>query len=496
MTPDDAAALADDVPVVVGVAEVVHRDGPDFVSASATALIREAVEAALAGTTLGPVVGEVLVPRGTWTETDPGRSIANAIGAPGARSIANVPGVPQLALVSRAIVDVVAGVCDAAVVAGGENRWSAVVAAKQGVAVPAPPDDAMASQPDEVHEPHEMPVAMVEVERNLTVAAHQYAIIESALRHSLGRSNEEHQRALGDLWARFAAIAATAPAGWDRRAMSAEEIAYESPTNRRIAAPYAKWMVSQWNVDQAAALVVTTVGVARRHGIDPSRWVFPLAIAESNAVIPLTARAELHRWPASRLCGTAVLDAAAVAVDEIGPVDLYSCFPAAVEVQALELGLGLERELTLTGGMTFGGGPFNNYVLQGAAAMVRTLLEADEPTIGLTSAVSGLLTKPGVALWSNAAPRAPFAAIDVSEEADRGTARFPIDAELVGPATVVGATVVPGADGAVTSIVVVEADGRRSVAQSDDPSVADSFLAVDPVGRRVEVTAPGTFVTT
>lgn len=494
MNVDDAASLADDVPVVVGAAEVVHRDGPDFEPTSATALVLEAVRVALGDSSLGPVVGEVLVPRGTWVETDPGRAIANAIGAPGARSIANVPGVPQLALVSRAIADVMSGVCDAAVVAGGENRWSGVVASKRGVAVPEPPADAMGPGPDEVTESHEVPIAMVEIERDLTTAAHQYAIIESALRHSLGRSIPEHRAALGELWARFAGIAADAPAGWDRRALDADAIAVESPSNRLIAAPYPKWLVSQWNVDQAAALVITTVGVARRHGIDPSRWVFPLAIAESHAIIPMTARAELHRWPASRLCGRAALDAARVDVEEIGPVDLYSCFPAAVEVQAMELGLPTDRDLTLTGGMTFGGGPFNNYVLQGAAAMVRTLASADAPTIGLTTGVSGLLTKPGVALWSNAAPRAPFAALDLTAEAEAATERLPIDADLVGPATVVGATVVPDRDGGFVSIAVVEAAGVRSVALSRDRSVGESLLAADPVGLAVTLTGPGTFV--
>lgn len=500
MTIDDPHAIDDGTPVIVGAAEVVHRDGPDFVPSSATALMLEAVDAALAGPsigqTLGPSVGVVLVPHGTWTESDPGRAIAMAVGAPGARTVRSELGVLQQSLLARAVADVTAGGCEVAIVVGGENRWSAVVAGRRGSEVPAAPEEANRTEPDELIEPSGMIIAAVEIERNLTTAAHQYAIIESAVRHSLGRSNGSHQRALGELWARFARIAAEAPAGWDRRSLGAEEIAYEAPGNRLIAAPYPKWLVSQWNVDQAAALVVTTVGVARRHGIDPSRWVFPLAMAESNAIVHLTARSDLHRWPASRMSGEAALDAAAVSVGEIGPVDLYSCFPVAVEVQAIELGLSLERDLTLTGGMTFGGGPFNNYALQGAAAMVRTLRDTDVPTIGMTSAVSGLLTKPGVTVWSNAAPRAPFAAVDVSDAADRATDRRPIDAELVGTAVVVGATVVPTADGSMTTIAIVEADRVRSVVQSQDHHVADSFLGSDPVDRRVEVTAPGTFVTT
>jgi len=481
----------DRTPVVIGAAEVVHRDAPDFAPTSATGLMVEAALYALAGTDLGAAIGAVLVPGGTWTEADPGRVVAAAVGAPGARSIRSELGVLQQSLLARAVAEVTDG-CDAALVVGGENRWSMVVAGKRGIALPDAPEVALVSAPDEVLVPSGMVIAQVEIERNLTTAAHQYAIIESALRAAHDRSVGAHQRVLGTLWERFARIAATAPAAWDRRALTADEIAYESPTNRRIAAPYPKWLVSQWNVDQSAALVVTTVGVARRHGIDPARWVFPLAMAESNAMLHLTSRAELHRWPASRLCGRAAFDASGVDVDEIGPVDLYSCFPAAVEVQAHELGLSIERDLTLTGGMTFGGGPFNNYVLQGAAAMVRTLTATGTATVGLTSAVSGLLTKPGVALWSNTAPRAPFAALDLTAAAERDTDTLPIDAALTGPAVVRGATVAGSGEAAV-AIAVVEADGHRSVVQCAEPAVTESFAGVDPVGRRVEVGAPGEF---
>ena len=59
-----------------------------------------------------------------------------------------------------------------------------------------------------------------------------------------------------------------------------------------------------------------------------------------------------------------------------------------------------------------------------------------------------------------------------------------------------GATVVPAPDGNRTTIAIVEADRRRSVVQSSDPAIAESFLGADPVGCRVEVTEPGTFVTT
>ncbi|MEI7622633.1 MAG: hypothetical protein WCJ88_03680 [Actinomycetes bacterium] len=495
MTPSEV--LDPQTPIVVGACEIVHRDGTDFVATSATDLMIEAVRGALESTgvavLLGAQTGAVLVPHGTWSESNPGAAIAAAISAPRARTIRSELGVLQQSLLARAATDVQSGSVDVVIVVGGENRWSGVIAGKAGTDVPDAPIEATTSEPDEVITPKEMVISQIEIERNLTTAAHQYAIIESALRHHLGRSAGAHQRELGELWARFAAIAAEAPAGWDGRAMNAEEIAFESESNRMIAAPYPKWLISQWNVDQAAALIFTTVGTASRLGIEESRWVFPLAMVESNAVIPLPERADVYRWPASQLVAKTALDAAAVTLDEVGPVDLYSCFPSAVEVQAREIGLSIERDLTLTGGMTFGGGPFNNYALQGAAAMVRRLRESPDATFGLTSAVSGLLTKPAVTVWSNRTPRVPFAAVDVSGEAAEITDRVAVEPELTGSGIVIGATVIPDRSGELTTVALIEVEGVRTVAQCHDLELGQEFMSVDPVGRAVLLVAPGEF---
>ena len=78
----------------------------------------------------------------------------------------------------------------------------------------------------------------------------------------------------------------------------------------------------------------------------------------------------------------------------------------AAEAQAAELGISLDRRLTETGGMAFGGGPFNNYVLQSTVAVARCLRQSTGAR-GLVTTVSGLLTKPGLSVWSigdNGAP--------------------------------------------------------------------------------------------
>ena len=497
-------------PVVIGAAELVRRPDSEFDPTNATALLIETVGAAFATTGVGdalvgggggagPRIGSIAVPHGTWSESDPARAVAEAFGAPGARTIRSELGVLQYTLVARAIADVMAGSVEVAVVVGGENRWSMVDASRSGREVPAPPP-AAEGEPDEILVPTEMVISPLEIERNLTTAAHQYAIIESALRHRLGHDIEQHRAELGRLWSAFSAVAADAPAAWDRRALSPDDITVVGDRNRLIAAPYAKWLVSQWNVDQAAAVVISTVAVARELGVPTERWIFPLALAHSELVVPLPERAELDRWPAAAEAARAVFAASGVSAHELATVDLYSCFPSAVEVQAREFGLDARLDdpgsLTLTGGMTFGGGPFNNYSLQGIAATIRTLrARSGAPgSVGLTSAVSGLLTKSAVALWSTAPPRSRFETIDVTAAADAATARRPVDGDLVGAVTVVGATVVPGPEGP-TSIAVVESPaGVRSVAQCADAAVAERFTGDDPVGSTVEVVTPGVFM--
>ena len=70
-----------------------------------------------------------------------------------------------------------------------------------------------------------------------------------------------------------------------------------------------------------------------------------------------------------------------------------------MRVQQRELGLPLDGTPTVMGGMAFAGGPFNNFSYQSTAAIVGRLRDAPGTT-GLVTTVSGLLTKPGLAVWS------------------------------------------------------------------------------------------------
>ena len=101
-------------------------------------------------------------------------------------------------------------------------------------------------------------------------------------------------------------------------------------------------------------------------------------------------------------------------IDDIAHLDLYSCFPSAVQIAARELGLAIDepgRALTVTGGLTFAGGPGNNYASH-AIATLMPRLRAEPEAYGLATAVGWYLTKHAVGIYSACPPREPFRTLE------------------------------------------------------------------------------------
>ena len=479
-------------PVLVGVgtaggrSEGDPRADPDAVGLMVAAAATAAQDAG--DKRLLAAVDAVLVPRGSWRYQDAARLVADGSGVTRARTLVAEIGILQTTLVRRAAAMIVAGDSDIALVVGGEARWREVRAGRLGLELTSGAQDG--GEPDEVVRPTGRIVAPEELSAGLADPVAQYAIIDNALRASRGQSLADHRAEVAALWERFNAAARDNPQAWNRAPMSAADIDRPGPGNRPMAFPYNKWHCSQWNVDQAAALLLCSAEAARARGIPRDRWIFPAAVAESDHMVPLSQRRDMHRSPGFALAGRAALDAAGTGVDDVAFVDLYSCFPAAVRVQAAELGLG-ERPLTLTGGMTFAGGPLNNYVLQATVAAAAALRARPEER-AMVTAVSGLLTKQGVSIWSGRPPRHGFRAVDVSDEAAATPARHLSDPAAA--AIVAGYTV--GYDGTrpATATVIADVDGGgRSVAVSRDPSTAEDMTTHEWCGRRVVLDGRGSF---
>src|SRR5581483_3897259 len=142
-----------------------------------------------------------------------------------------------------------------------------------------------------------------------------------------------------------------------------------------------------------------------------------------------------------------------LSVDDIAHIDLYSCFPAAVQIGAAELGLPLDdpaRPLTVTGGLTFAGGPGNNYAGHGVATLV-SILRREPEAIGLATALGWYATKHAIGLYSATPPVSPFRSLDpVPDHGTTGVARI----DYTGPATLVAFTVRRDRDGNAFSAAV------------------------------------------
>jgi acetyl-CoA C-acetyltransferase len=217
--------------------------------------------------------------------------------------------------------------------------------------------------------------------------------------------------------------------------------------------------------------------------------VFPLAGAESNLMVPLSERGELHRSPAVAAVGAALTDAAGIAPGDAALREIYSCFPAAVQIQCAELGIDVDGDLTVTGGMHFAGGPLNSFSLQALAALVPTLRERHDE-VALVTSVSGMMTKFGAGLWS-ASPNDAFRSIDVTESARAATATRVVDGEAAGTAVVVGSTVGYVHGDATEAVVIADVpSGTRAVAVSRDAEVIAAFRGEEWVGRSVMVDGP------
>jgi len=477
-------------PVLVGAATASQRFDDPADGVDAAALMAAACEAAAGGApALLRSAGLVLVPRGTWRYHDAGRLVASALGNSTARTVMAELGVLQTALVERACSLIAGGHLDVALVVGGEAKWRDLRAAITGQAAPST-DDAGAA-PDEVMRREADVVDPAEVAAGLGgySAVNHYAVIENARRWADGQTIDDHAAEVASLWEGFNAVAVSNPAAWNRRPMTADEIRTPGPANKSLAWPYNKWHTSQWNVDQAACLILCSAEAARAHGVPPDRWVFPHAIAWSDHMVPVSRRGAIHRSPGFALAGRAAFSLAGAGVDDVAHVDLYSCFPIAVRTQARELGIAAGRALTVTGGMTFAGGPLNNYVLQSTARMAEVLREAPSD-LGLVTAISGMITKQGVGIWGGRPPAAGFRSADVTATAASVTPELPIVTGATGPATVAAYTVVAGTGAIVVADV---AGGGRALASSPDDTVAAAMKAEEWCGRSVVLDGAGGF---
>jgi acetyl-CoA C-acetyltransferase len=483
-------------PVVVGVGQVSQRvaaaeaRGPiDLLTDAA----RLADTDSTARASLLDRIGVVAIAAiGSWPYPDPGALLARKLGiTPKTTAVSTVGGNSPQLLINEMAERIQRNELDVALIGGAESmhtRWRARREPRVHLTWESgddPPCDWVigdgrpgASEYEAAHSALAPPMV--------------YPLFETALRHAAGRSVDDHQRHVSELWARFAAVAAGNPNAWSRTAYSPEEIRTVSPDNRMVCFPYPKRMCANIDVDQAAALILCSHEAARAAGISDDRMVFLHAAAETHDHYFFSERDTLTESPGIEIAVTDAIEASGITLDDISHFDLYSCFPAAVQVatRSLQLADDDPRPLTVTGGLGFAGGPVNNYPTHAIASMVE-VLRANPAAFGCTTALGWYISKHATGIWSASPPEHGFRRVDAAASQARVDARPRREpAGLVdGEVTLEATSVAFERDGSPSLGILtgLTSDGRRAIANTRDPDLLHAFTTDAYEGKTIKL---------
>lgn len=318
-----------------------------------------------------------------------------------------------------------------------------------------------------------------------------FALAESVLAAEAGRSFSEQRQWLGEVMAPFTDMAARRPEiAWFPISRPPEAISTVSADNRLINEPYTKRMNAFPTVDLAAALILTTTDAARRFGIPEDRWVFPWAGAACHEAYPPSERPDLARPASVRAAASRALAAAGLDQGDVTRFDLYSCFPAAVQMEAESLGISPRdpRGVTATGGLPFFGGPGAGYVTHAITCLVEEC-RRDPSTIGALVAVGGMIAHFAAGIYSAQEPNGPWRSEQCAEvESQIQRQRVSVDLSREGVAEVEAMTVAHNRGEVVNAPVIVRfPDGVRSGARPPSRALAAGLSGVNLVGQKVRI---------
>lgn len=385
---------------------------------------------------------------------------------------------------------VISGKSKIVLVTGGEALVTAGAQAKAAIAAgKPPPPNALAAAAAAGNSPR--------IKYGLGLPTHVYALYENAMRADRGLSIDDAQQESADLWSGMSQVAAANDDAWIRKGMAAEDIRTASERNRMVAFPYTKLMVANAAVNQGAAFIVTSLGEARRRGIAEERLVYVGYGAAAHEPDEVLDREALVDSLAIRATMTEVLAANDMTVDEIDEVEFYSCFPAVPKMAMRAIGWPSGKPITVTGGLTFAGGPIGNFMSHAVAKMVENLRGSDK--VGLLFANGGYATTSHAIVIGGSAQRAATEArdFDVQDKADAGRGEAPtyIDA-FNGAGVIESYTINYGRDGSPSEGLIVgrSPDGAQrflALVSGEDQAGIDRLLgsAGEPIGSDGEVKA-------
>tara|TARA_R110002049_G_scaffold134756_4_gene294289 strand:- start:260 stop:1786 length:1527 start_codon:yes stop_codon:yes gene_type:complete len=418
---------------------------------------------------------------------NPPESIARRIGAaPSHRIYSNASGTEPLHVMAELMSAIARGEKKVALLTGAEAIASQRFAQRNGFTADW---HETFDTPFENREYLDRLVSAEEVNGGLTMPVRSYAIIENLQAHKMGHSLQQHRDFMAQLMVPFSVVAANNPYAQFPYAYTQDELATPGPDNYLISQPYSKRLVAQDAVNQASAVLLTSVGHARQLGVDPRQWVFLEAYAE-GADNCLSQREDPCRSDAMERVLSTVMDTAEATPEAMDLIDIYSCFPCAVTAACQVLGLPTDgsHQLTVTGGLPYFGGPGNNYSGHALAEMAVRL--RGTPSRALVTANGGILSKHAAAVLTTEPARA--ASLDWHSSGERtldcsniGTRQMAVNPQR---GTVVSYTLVSRRDKEDIAIVLAETEnGERFLASSTEKAITAPMQKDSPIGRVIDI---------
>ena len=409
--------LPDNTPVIVGVGDIIDKrkvNGPDPLT-----LLGQASELAFQDTGIKNVIdyldaiGVVRFSVDFSTATNQSRfgysnfprSLANKIGVKKDISelYSGMGGNAPQVLLQEISKKIHANEIHCALISGGEVLQTMISKLKSGEKLNW--EDSAGGKP-EIIGINDEGFSKEEKKHHMDLPSNVYPIFANAIRSSKSQSSEEHLRECSELFSKFSKVASLNPKAWFPKFRTPEEIEEISDSNRLVGFPYTKYLNSMIRVNMASSLVVMSEKLTKELKIPQNKKVYIHGSCVLNDIWNVSKRPSLNESPAIRECGKEVLSQAGISLSEISFLDIYSCFPSAVQIAQKELSLDSndDRPLTVTGGLPYFGGPGNAYTMFSSSEMVKKL-RSNPNEYGMVTANSWFLTKHAINIFSCKPPQ-------------------------------------------------------------------------------------------
>ena len=403
-------------PVIIGVGQVTHHEKIKGDALSSLEMACQAITACVTDTGRDDLLKYVdslsVVNISVESMTHPEESLCRMLGInPAMREQTAISGTSPQWLVSRAADKIAAGEIKMALLVGAEALYRDKLAQNSF--------DDENSQDEKLRYLQNEPTVVGDTRFGSTpyedlygakFARHVYPLLENALRGHLRMGLDEYRRFLAGYYKSMAEIARHNPLAWFNQGKKAKEnVTVATEKNPYFNFPYTKFMNPNPRVNQAAAVIITDTDTARKLSIPRDKWVFPHAGGDAADKWYISERVNYFSSPAIRMNVAESLKYAGLDLSDINFFDIYSCYPCAAMTSALAIGLDINQlpPLSITGGLSYFGGPGSNYVMHAIAHAVERLRKNPEQ-FGLITGVGWYLSKHSTGIYSGIEPKRPW----------------------------------------------------------------------------------------